>query len=273
MGARFHSWWWQIKRHRVTILVVTIILIIAIALIIVGYRFDWTGFKGKTLWDWLGLLGILAIPVMVSILTVWFTERQSAISNDYNRMQQAQALQVVREQLREADLKEYLDKMSELLLHEHLRESQPEDEIRSIARVRTLTILSRIDNWRKRSVLQFLHESKLIEKGNRKIDLYDADFTNADLRGVSLIGTDLHGANLHRADLQGAYLTSVGLWNVDLNVDLSEANLTKANLWGAELDDTDLTNANLINASVTPEQLAKAKSLKGATMPDGSKHE
>ena len=26
-------------------------------------RFKWTGFLGKTLWDWLNLLGILAIPL------------------------------------------------------------------------------------------------------------------------------------------------------------------------------------------------------------------
>jgi hypothetical protein len=37
------SWWQQIKKYRVTILVVAIILIIAIVLIIVGYRYNWTG--------------------------------------------------------------------------------------------------------------------------------------------------------------------------------------------------------------------------------------
>ena len=43
-------------------------------------------------------------------------------------------------------------------------------------------------------------------------------------------------------------------------------------LWGAELDDADLINAKLVDASVTQKQLVKAKSLKGATMPDESKH-
>jgi len=93
--------------------------------------------------------------------------------------------------------------MSELLLEKHFRESQPENEVRKIARIRTLTLLPRLDNKRKRSVLQFLHDSGLIEKGNRKIDLHDANLTNADLGGVSLIGTDLHGANLRRANLYG----------------------------------------------------------------------
>ena len=38
----------------------------------------------------------------------------------------------------------------------------------------------------------------------------------------------------------------------------------------ANLSEAILDGANLSKATVTPEQLAKAKSLKGATMPDGS---
>ena len=35
----------------------------------------------------------------------------------------------------------------------------------------------------------------------------------------------------------------------------------------------ECAGADLTNAQVTDEQLAKAKSLKGAIMPDGTKHE
>ena len=53
MVSRVRLWWQQIKQHRLTILVVAIVLVVVIALIIVGYRFDWTGFNennksGKT---------------------------------------------------------------------------------------------------------------------------------------------------------------------------------------------------------------------------------
>jgi uncharacterized protein YjbI with pentapeptide repeats len=37
--------------------------------------------------------------------------------------------------------------------------------------------------------------------------------------------------------------------------------------------DISLEGANLSGANVTDEQLAQARSLKGATMPDGTKHE
>jgi uncharacterized protein YjbI with pentapeptide repeats len=39
-------------------------------------------------------------------------------------------------------------------------------------------------------------------------------------------------------------------------------------LQGANLTDAVLRGANLSNAKVTSEQLAEAKSLEGATMPD-----
>ena len=47
MGARLRSWWQQIKQHWVAILVVAIVLVVVIASIFVGYRFDWTGFNGN----------------------------------------------------------------------------------------------------------------------------------------------------------------------------------------------------------------------------------
>src|SRR5437660_11189329 len=110
MGARFRSWWQHIKQHLVTILVVAIILVIAIALIIVGYRFDWTGFNGnnksgKTLWDWLQLL---FIPAILTLGAVWFTSRQN------------HDLEIAADTQREAVLQAYLDKMSELLLEKDL---------------------------------------------------------------------------------------------------------------------------------------------------------
>jgi uncharacterized protein YjbI with pentapeptide repeats len=49
---------------------------------------------------------------------------------------------------------------------------------------------------------------------------------------------------------------------------LSYAALTDADLTGADLSGADLTHAIVIE-----EQLDKAKSLKGATMPNGQKYE
>ena len=72
---------------------------------------------------------------------------------------------------RETAFQAYIDKMSELLLHEKLRDSTEEDEVRNVARVRTLTVLPRLDGKRKGSVLQFLYESGHIYKNKNSIDL------------------------------------------------------------------------------------------------------
>jgi hypothetical protein len=95
-------------------------------------------------------------------------------------------------------------------------------------------------------------------------DLSGAVLSKAVLYHVNLSGANLKGANLDRADLIGANLTAANL---------REAILTGANLREANLGKADLARANLSGAYVTSEQLGKAASLKGAAMPDGTKHE
>jgi uncharacterized protein YjbI with pentapeptide repeats len=82
-----------------------------------------------------------------------------------------------------------------------------------------------------------------------------ASLSGAVLRDRDLSGTDLRGANLQGAALERA--------------DLSEADLRGANLLSASLLGTDLRGANLKGALVTDEQLATARSIAGAIMPDG----
>jgi hypothetical protein len=235
--SSLRSWWQQIRLPWIVAGAVGIVLVVFTILISAGYRFDWTGFKGKTLWDWLNLLGVLAIPVVVGLGAAWYTAQQGKVSDrDNTDNQRKTALQV------------YFDKMSELLLIHRLRASAEDNEIRKIARARTLTVLPRLDRKRKRSLLQFLYESCLIEKVNRIVDLTGADLNGANLSGADLSGADLSGTNLSGANLNGA-------------------NLSGANLSGAFLGEVKLNRA-----IVTLEQLEKALSLKDAIMSDGLNH-
>ena len=95
MGARFRSWWQQIKQHRVATRYYLFFIGIGVHSIpiFLAYWFDWdwTGFNSgtsqiktitntskvnytatisqpsKSLWDWLQLLAVLAIPIVVGI--------------------------------------------------------------------------------------------------------------------------------------------------------------------------------------------------------------
>jgi uncharacterized protein YjbI with pentapeptide repeats len=332
MEDRLRSWWQKIQIHPVRTVLIALLLIIVVVLIILsilGYIFNWhwTGLvpetsepkqHWKTLWDWLQLLiipAVLAVAGYIINLTISrgeqdATEQRAKSEREAAEKRAETEREIALDNQREAALKEYIDKISELLLHENLRKSTQKDEVSMIARVQTLTVLTRLDSGRKRTVLQFLHESMLIFTKTGIIDLHGADLSRADLSEVSLWEVALPDVNLREANLSRAYLPSASLIGANLiGADLSEAylykanladtNLSGANLRGADfgevimlvsnlgdanltdddltdarliVSDADLTDADLTGAKVTPEQLAKAKSLKGATMPDGSKH-
>jgi uncharacterized protein YjbI with pentapeptide repeats len=320
-----------------------------------------TGFETKTLWDWMELL---IIPLVLSMGVFYLNRSERTVDRQMAEKRAEVEREIATDRQREAALQAYLDRMAELLLKEKLRTSSDE-EVRNVARIRTLTVLRGLDAKRKRMVFFFLHESGLIAQ-ERIVDLGEADLSDVELSEVDLSGANLSAANLSRAkfsltnlshanlsaanlrgaDFGGANLTEANLSNADLHganlgahlikanlshaelgnarlysARLTEANLSYAYLGGADLNKADLSHANLSHASLTGAQgadlrdanltgadlseanlgegdwrdidlsgadlsysnlrgaevsarlLATAKSLQGATMPDGTKHE
>ena len=106
-----------------------------------------TGFEDKTLWDWLQLMGILAIPLVVAGATLLFGIQQSNLANQQHENdqkianQQHENDQKIANQQHEADkqsaldqqqaaiLQTYIDNIQDLLLHDNLRKSKAGDEI------------------------------------------------------------------------------------------------------------------------------------------------
>ena len=304
MGAKRS--WWQETRKPLEVIGLVIVLVVAIVPIFVEVKLFGTGFKSKTLWDWMQLLIIPAVLLLAGSLFTFTVSRNERKATDKRNQTERE---IAQDNQHGAILQEYIDKMSELILDKNLCNSTKEP--RTIARVRTLTVLSLLDVYRKRSVIQFLQEADLINVDNTIVDLSGADLTKSFLGGLdlaganlsrtNLIGTDLMstnltGANLSNATLIGANLTSAELTGANLkeasislnnvagkkpiitnlfNADLTGANLSGARLCGADLRDTiligvDLTGADLRRTKISDEQLAKTKSLKDATMRDGS---
>ncbi len=193
MGAGLRSWW-QKRRKLLLVAGIIALLVVAGVLIWASYANKWggTGFVNKKVWDWLQLL---IIPFALAVIALLF-----------NRAERKNEQRIASDNQQETALQEYIKEMSELLLHGKLRESQPGDEVRTIARVRTLTILPRLDKGRKNSVLQFLYESELIGKNKCLVRLYGANFSKIGVLGAVLNDADLSGTTLIEANLGGTYL-------------------------------------------------------------------
>jgi hypothetical protein len=221
----------------------------------------WTGFRGKTAWDWLQLL---IVPLVLAVLGLSFALAQQVIGGLQQEVRQQQIeehraaaeRQVAEQQAQDEALQAYLVVMKELLLEQDLRNSEPGSSARAVANVQTSLILERVDGNRKRMVLRLLMDSHLIDAEAPLIETSTLALQGADAKGMDLSDTDLSGA-----DLSGAYLSDANLSDaVLLNVDLSNAVLDNANLRGAE--------------GISNEQLEQqAYSLEGATMPNGQKYE
>jgi hypothetical protein len=224
----------------------------------------WTGFRGKSVWDWMQLF---IVPLMLVIITLAFSfqqdarqaERDEFLARQTQRIenQRAKAERELAEQRAQDEaLQAYLDQMSQLMLDRKLLEAEPGDPVHTLAQARTSTAILRLDAEHNKSVTRFLIDSGLAasSEGSPRL-LREITLSRATLSGAPLPNADLGDANLRGAILSGADLSDAELSFADL----SDANLSGANLRGAEI----ITNEKL-------EQ--QAASLKGATMPNGQKH-
>lgn len=136
-----------------------------------------------------------------------------------------------------------------------------------------------------------LRKASLRDTNLSRAVLGEANLSRADLRmaylhRAYLIGADLSDTDLSRADLVEAFLFMANLSRADLSgtnlsrSDLGRANLSGSSLSGACLSEVDLSGANLHWAYLrqadlrgvknwTIDQFDSAKTLEGATMPDG----
>jgi uncharacterized protein YjbI with pentapeptide repeats len=288
--------------RRVVVLAAFALAGVVVGVIVYGYL-DMPGSKligvaNKNFWDYLDLLIVPAALALGVYLLNWMQSeraRKAEIVQDARereaeenrrerereteenrreREREAQAAQWERElevesqRAQDEALQAYLDQISKLLLDKQrpLQQSQEGNEVRTVARARTLTVLPRLDSKRKRSVLQFLYESGLVFKDRTIVDLKGADLSNARLSAA-----ELTTVNLSEAALSGAYLNAADLRGIDMSeaalsrADLSSANLHEANLSGADLLDADLSAANLHEANLSEADLLRAH-LSSATL-------
>ena len=211
-----------------------------------------------------------------------FTAQMVSIALEDQRTREARDLEVQR--MRVAALQNYLKDVGELLIEKSLHQAVSGDSLSTVVRAQTMAVLEGLDPDRKRILLRFLFESKLIGRGEDQppvVSLASANLTYANLReahlsGAYLVGCRLSGANLIGAGLNSCRLAGVRLIGADLtsadlsmtNLDLSdlrEANLFRAGLHEAEVLRADLTSADLSGADLSGTFLFGAN-LSGADL-------
>jgi hypothetical protein len=111
-----------------------------------------------------------------------------------------------------------------------------------------------------------------LEDGSlRGVSLWHAALQGAHLQCASLEDAQLIETHLERAVLIGAHLERAVLWKAHLEgADLRFAHLEGAVLWEAHLEGAVLTSTSLEGANVTVKQLAEARTLEYATLPEGT---
>jgi uncharacterized protein YneF (UPF0154 family) len=240
----------------------------------------WVGVASKTLWDWLDLLIIPFVVAVVGTVGGYYFARSE------NRTAQA----IADKRIQDEALQAYLDQMGQMLLDKErpLRQSEKDSEERILARARTLTLLQKLDPQHKRSVLQFLSESYLIEappaptwgapeapwartKSPPVINLEKADLEHANLKGMYLGIIDLSKALVSHADLTRCRFGYVLVMNANLgtskleSTELSFAKLRGAHFGGAIMQGAILRHADLTEAGLGGVDLTKAD-LTGADL-------
>ena len=232
------------------VIIVVIVAVVLIPVILVSSGVLEAGFTGKTLWEWIDVVGI---PVVVVIIAGLFGLRANRVEQRRNKEQKERDV----DQAREATLLSYLEVMSNLILVNDLTTSEKDSPERAIAQAHTFTALRTLDEPRVGILLQFLKESQLINRDRNVISLYGTNLNKANLSSVDLSGTCLSGVYLKEAELFNANLS---------NADLSFTVLVGADLWEADLSNADLRNADLTDALVEREQLETAD-ISGALLP------
>jgi hypothetical protein len=301
---------WSWRRIRAYHRLPAVLAVVAVYILILVSVFTREASDYKvTLWEW---VGVLIIPVAFLAAGSWYTNaqagREKAAVED---RAQDEALQRYLDQMSNllidhdlynqpkgsaAPLLAVARTTTILLRLDENRKRHPLKlvyRLRLINRDKPLLDLENADLQRADLSEIRLSEACLRGVDLRRANLSGSNLEEADLEKADLRGADLQNTSLSRASLKGANLlpydeqnpaklsfhnlhgpdpSGINLSRVGTN--LSGANLSGTNLRDANLSGADLTGAYLKGAiGVTTEELERqAKTLKGATMPDGSKH-
>lgn len=205
----------------------------------------------KKLWDWLDLL---IIPLSIAIIG-WIYKENEKLRDSKKEFENKQ----------NETLDSYFRVISDLIIKSHLLDNKLNSESKIIARTRTIVAIENLNSERKGQVLQFLHESNLI---NNVIELLGANFKSSEVSGIVLRNTTIKGVYFCDSKFIKSYLDNSDLTSCDFtNTDFSDSsmqntNLSYTKLINCKLVNIDLTTVNFEGVDLTNADLSNSKILK-----------
>ncbi|UJR06639.1 hypothetical protein I4U23_010923 [Adineta vaga] len=249
--------------------------------------------------DTLKIVGTLLVPLVLGIATTVLSVQHAKLS-EKNRendlkiawQERQQDAYLADQSENERILATYLHDISMMLLDKNMTLDKFH-VVSSIIRAKTLTTLLQLDSKRKRQVIIFLYETKLIAKESDypSINLFDAELDNLDmnlpklrqsqysvynvlqiqLRGVSLINSSFRYRNLDFSDFSQADLSSSDFsWTQLPHVDFRFALVNDVDFTKAKVSKAVFTYANLNRSNISDEQLSTVLTFQGAILPNGT---
>ncbi|CAF1196718.1 unnamed protein product [Rotaria sordida] len=246
--------------------------------------------------DVLKVTGVLLVPLMLGVATLMLTIQNTKDAKENRekdfliaQREREQTAYLAEEERQDKRLTKYLNDISTLVFSNQTLDP--------LLRAKPLNVLRQLDAQRKREVILFLYDAKLIRtdinSGIPIISLQDVNLDNVDfsdlrspytqrtsnfyydthinLRGVFLRNTSFQRRTLCRSDLAQTDCTHADFSSADLSeVDFSYAKLIECNFANARFDSVNLQNANLSQSNITDEQLATALTYQDAILPNGT---
>jgi len=274
-----------------TPIVILIVLVITIALTAYGAysrEWEWTGFLGKTLWDWMKLL---LVPIILALGGLLFTQMDRLNSTRAQRLDR-ERLQVDREQAQNelalnrrgqiidrftraidqlGKVNDYGQKVVEIRVGgiyalEQIARASEEDYwpimevLTSYVRQHAPLVSREYLNGQKDVVVEEVQTSR---GSSEKAEPTEGSFATPDIQAITDVlrrrnryfghgepePLDLHLTNLSGANFLQANLNRASLNRASLRgADFQGADLREADLRGADLQGADFQNANLREA-------------------------
>lgn len=241
----------------------------------------------KTAWDFLQLL---IVPAILIVIALAFNAAQASRdrSREDRRIRQDRAL--ADDARKDAILDAYLAKLSGLILDRNLTRAKQGSAVRQVARTATLTTLRRLDGSRKREVVLFLYEARLLHTRHQGLERLPPviNLEGADLRGVDLtaatieadpddpfgldteyvlLSGDFRGARFDRANLVHVDFGGHDMTGGPFKIDLDGATFNESGIDFTSLSFLDLRGVSFRRAALNGVDFTYSD-LRGAVFND-----